>query len=607
MRRVLRCLMMALAALILTISGVVLHTIYFKPLRLDWFYSKVFVSLVLDRPELISGLRILPSWADVFGDKLGDVSPEHERKMAKVVRDSLAELERYDRDALDVEGKRSFDTMHFFLQNQADGEPFMQNDFPVNQYAGIQTALPDFMVQMHRVTNNAEAENYIKRLSRFPIKFSQLIESLKQREAKGVIPPHFTVDKVLMQMQSFIDRPPQQHELYLSFKEKLDNIPATEMDAVTRTKLLRQSTSAIQDGVYPAYRNLIAYFKALQPKARAENGAWSLPSGDAYYAWCVRKHTTTNMTPQQVHEMGLEEVLRIGVEMDSVLRRQGLSKGTVGARLLQLAHQPAQMYADTPEGKKAILARYQAILDEINKGLGDTFDLRPKLGVKVEQVSPSSEATAPSAVYKIGAFDGSRPGIFYVNLRNPSEVTKFVMRTTAYHEGIPGHHFQMSVAQELTGVPFFRRILPISAYQEGWALYAERLAYELGFEKEPLDNLGRLSSEMMRAARLVVDSGIHYKRWSREQSIKYMIDNVGMTAEEAAAEVERYFVDPGQALAYEVGMVKILSLRKYAKQELGVKFYLKQFHKEILSHGALPLPVLERTINEWIEQSKKQK
>ena len=604
MKRIAKWIVVGIMTVLVLVAALVLQTIYFKPLRIDWFYGRVFAMYALDNPELLSGLRILPSWLDFYSGKLADASPEHERKMAQDLRDNLAVLERYDVPPGDREGRLSYDTLHYYLKIRVDGQPYRLHDFPVNQNIGLQSALPEFMQQMHAVDNATDARHYIERLNGFPRKFSQLIRSLKEREAAGVIPPRFTVEKVLAQMQAFVAKPPQQHELYLSFKEKLDKIPELDMDAATRKALLAAAADAIQRSVYPAYRDLIAYFDTLKPKALTNRGAWSLPSGDAYYAWCVRLHTTTDLTPQQVHDLGLAEVARIQTQMDGILRQQGLVDGTVGARVLQLARRPDQTYPDTPAGRQAILARYQAILDDIDGKLGSSFDLRPRLGVKVEQVPPSSAATAPAAYYAMGAIDGSRPGVFYVNLRNPAEVTKFTMPTTAYHEGIPGHHFQMSIAQGLTGVPFFRRILPFTAYNEGWALYAERLAFELGFEKDPLDDLGRLSGEMMRAARLVVDSGIHYKRWTREQAIAYMIDHVGMTEQEATAEVERYFVDPGQALAYQVGMLKILALRERARRELGPTFDLKAFHDEVLGHGALPLAVLERTIDEWIARGK---
>ena len=310
------------------------------------------------------------------------------------------------------------------------------------------------------------------------------------------------------------------------------------------------------------------------------------------------------MTPEQVHELGLAEVARISAEMDAILREQGLTEGSIGERVQQLARQPEQMYPNTPEGKTAMIAQYQAILDDVNAKLGDAFNRRPKLGVEVRPVPAFSEKTAPGAYYQSGSFDGSRPGVFYANLRDPGETPKFAMRTLAYHEGIPGHHFQITIAQELQGVPFFRRVLPFTAYSEGWALYAERLAWELGFEKDPLDNLGRLRDEMMRAVRLVVDSGIHYKRWTREQAIAYMLENTGMGEGDVTAEIERYFVNPGQALAYKAGMLKILALREKARKELGDRFTLGAFHDQVLSHGALPLSLLERVIDDWIAKTK---
>lgn len=604
MKRIFKWLAIALATIVLVVAALVAHTIYFKPLKLNWFYTKVFAAFAIDSPEMLSSLRILPSWADFYSAKLDDASPAHEQKVIGLFKDSLSTLHQYDRAQLDREGQLSYDTLEFFLRIQVEGEPYLRHDFPINQMQGVQSALPDFLVQVHQVTNKAEADSYIARLKLFPTKFTQLTEGLRLRESRGVIPPRFTVEKVLKQMNGMIAGAPEQHPLYVTFKEKLDKIPAAQLDAETRARLLAGAGAAIKDQVYPAYRGLISYFNALLPKAKENNGAWSLPNGDAYYAWCVRMHTTTDMTPQQVHELGLAEVARVGAEMDAILKTQGLSEGSIGARVQQLAQSPEQQYANTPEGKKAMLAQYQAILDEVNKGLDSAFDIRPKLGVKVEQVPPSSEATAPGAYYMPGAFDGTRPGVFYANMRNPGDTPKFAMRTLAYHEGIPGHHFQVTLAQEMTGVPFFRRVLPFTAYQEGWALYAERLAYEMGFQKAPLDNLGRLRDEMMRATRLVVDSGIHYKHWTREQAISYMMDNTGMAEGDVTAEVERYFVAPGQALAYKVGMLKILTLREHAKQQLGDKFDLKQFHNEVLSHGALPLSVLERVINDWIEKRR---
>ena len=594
-----------LVLLLVVLGGALfVHVWYFKPYSINWFYGRTFAQFAIDSPQMLSSMRLLPSWADFYSDKLDDASPAHEQKMADLIRKDHDVLVTYDRNALDRRGQLSYDVLEYFLRVQLDGDKYREYDFPVNQMFGVQSTLPNFMAQQHPVTSEGEAKNYVARLDKFPQKFEQVIESLRVREAKGIIPPQFAVEEVLKQMDAFTSKPAAENTLHVSFKEKLDKIPAEKMDQATRTRLLAAVDASIEKSVYPAYKKLIDYFTALQPKAQGNFGAWHLPDGDAYYAWRVRENTTTDMTPEQVYQLGLAEVARVGAEMDTILKQQGLSEGSVGVRVQQLSKNPDQVFPNTDDGRKAMLTQYQAILDEVNAGLGVAFDVRPKLGVKVERVPEFAEKTAPGAYYQPGSFDGSRPGVFYANMRDTAETPKWAMRTLAYHEGIPGHHFQISVAQEMTGVPFFRRVLPFTAYVEGWALYAERLAWELGFEKNPLDNLGRLRDEMMRAVRLVVDTGIHYKRWTREQAISYMMDNTGMAESDVTAEIERYFVDPGQALAYKVGMLKILQLREKAKAELGDKFQLAQFHDQVLTNGALPLELLERVINEWIAAVK---
>jgi len=604
MKRLLKWLFALVSIAVVLAAAFFIHVWYFKPAKIDWFYGRVFGQFALQSPELLSNMRILPPWLDFYSDDLDDASPAHEAKMAEMIQRDVDTLHRYDRAGLDQNGALSYDVLDYFLSIQVEGDRFRDYDFPVNQLAGIQSSLPNFMAQTHQVNNKHDADAYIARLDKFPVKFGQVVEGLKLRESKGVIPPQFTVEEVLTQMQGFIGKPAKENMLYTSFKEKLDKIPADKMDQPTRDSLLAGVASSIDKSVYPAYRQLMDYFKGLQPKAQGNFGAWHLPDGDAYYAWCVRMHTTTDMTPEQVHTLGLAEVARISAEMDAILKDKGLADGSIGARVQQLAHAPDATFPNTPDGKKAMLAQYQAILDEVNKGLDGAFDVRPKLGVEVKPVPEFAEKTAPGAYYEPGSFDGTRPGAFYANMRDTTETPKFAMRTLAYHEGIPGHHFQISIAQELQGVPFFRRVLPFTAYAEGWALYAERLAYELGFEKDPLDNLGRLRDEMMRAVRLVVDSGIHYKHWTREQAISYMMDNTGMAESDVTAEIERYFVDPGQALAYKAGMLKILELREKAKQALGTKFSLAEFHDQVLTHGALPLALLERVIDDWIKQKQ---
>ncbi|WP_395702067.1 DUF885 domain-containing protein [Aquabacterium sp.] len=604
MLRILKWAGALLLALLILAGALLAHTWYAKPLRLDWFYTRLFASFALDKPELLSSLRILPDWLDFYSSDLDDASPAGEARAFELVRHGYETLQRYDRSGLDREGQLSYDALSWYLRIQVEGEPWRLHDFPVNQQFGVQADLPNFMLQVHQVTNAQEARAYIARLRKFDTKFSQLIESLKLRESRGIIPPRFTVDQVLAQMQGLVAPATTAHPLYTHLADTLKALPPGTVGEAERERLLADAAAAIEQQVVPAYRRLIAYMTALRPKADGNYGAWHLPDGERYYAWCIRQHTTTDMTPQQAHALGLAEVARISAEMDAILRARGLTEGTVGARVLQLATESEQQFPNTPEGRRAMLARYQAILDEANGKLGSAFDVRPKQPMEVKAVPEFAQATAPAAYYQSGAFDGTRPGVFYANMRDTTETPKFSMRTLAYHEGIPGHHFQIAIAQELQDVPFFRRVLPFTAFAEGWALYAERLAWEMGFEADPLDNLGRLRDEMLRAVRLVVDTGIHAQRWTREQAIRYMMDNTGMAEADVTTEVERYFVNPGQALAYKAGMLKILALREKAKQALGDKFDLKQFHNEVLTHGALPLVVLERVVDDWIARRK---
>ncbi len=604
MKRLLKWLLRLLLIVLVLGGAFFVHVWYFKPAKIDWFYTRTFAKFAVDSPEMLSSMRILPGWMDFYGNKLDDASPAAEQRAADLVKNELDTLHSYDTSGMDAEGKLSYDTLEYFLRLQVEGDKFRDLDFPVNQMFGVQSSLPNFMAQVHQVTTAGEAKDYVTRLNLFPAKFAQLLDSLKLRENKGAIPPQFTVEEVIAQMQGFAGKPAKENPLYVTFKEKLDKIPADKMDTATRERLLSEVETAITQQVYPSYTKLIDYFVALKPKAQGNFGAWHLPNGDAYYAYLVRMHTTTDMTPDQVHELGLAEVARVSEQMNAILTEKGLTEGTIGARVQQLAHDPAQVYPNTAEGKAAMLKQYQAIHDEVKNNLRSAFDVRPKLGVEVKAVPEFAEKTAPGAYYEPGAFDGSRPGVFYANMRNTEENPKFAMRTLSYHEGIPGHHFQIAIAQELKNVPFFRRILPFTAYSEGWALYSERLAWELGFEKDPLDNLGRLRDEMMRCVRLVVDSGIHAKHWTREQAITYMMENTGMSETDVTAEIERYFVMPGQALAYKAGMLKILELREKAKAQLGTKFDLKQFHNQVLTHGALPLALLERVIDEWIAKNK---
>ncbi len=586
-------------------GGFFVHVWYFKPFKIDWLYTRVFAQFVVDDPELLSSLGIAESMGIRFHNKkLTDASIAHDDAVFARLKRDYEVLHRYDVSSLQGQDRLSYDIFDYFLGTQVKGEPWRYHNFPVNQLFGVQSALPNFMAQVHRIEDERDCRDYVARLSQFPVKFDQVIEGLRLREDKGIIPPKFVVEKVLTQMREFVDKGVKANVLYVSFQEHLAKIPAEQMSQPVRDSLSAEVEQAIDQSVFPAYRKLIGYFESLAPKATANNGAWSLPDGDAYYRFAVEENTTTTMTPDEIHAKGLAEVARIGAEMDQILRDAGYTEGTIGARVRLLSQAPEQLYPDTDAGREQILKDYQAIIDEISAGLDPYFSLRPKNAVEVVRVPEFAEKTAPGAYYEPASLDGQRPGRFFANLRNVKELPRFGMRTLAYHEAVPGHHFQIGIAQDLQGLPIFRRLVPFTAYSEGWALYAERLAWEVGFQKNPLDNLGRLQAEMFRAVRLVVDTGMHAKRWTREQAIQYMIDNTGMGDDDVTAEIERYLVNPGQALAYKVGMMKIVELRERARDQLGDRFDIREFHDVVLGNGAMPMSILERVVDDYIARKK---
>lgn len=579
---------------------------YFKPLSIDWFYARAFLKFSLQQPEMLTSLRFL----DQFGIRghnaeLGDASPEAGEEMLAYWRDEYETFKRYDRSDYEGQALLSYDVFDFFMSNQmADADRWRFHNFPVNQLFGVQSNLPDFMVQQHMVEDELGAEHYISRLNRFDEKFQGVLEGLRIREERRILPPSFAVTKVIDQVDGFLESAPEAHLLVVNLDEKMDDIDASELDPARRDELREAAVAAVEQSVYPAYEGLLAYLRELEPKADSNGGVWRLPDGDAFYRQAIRQHTTTEMSAEEIHAIGLREVERIGGEMDAILRTEGLTEGTIGERVQQLARRPDQLYPDTEAGREQILADYQKILDEIDPAMNEYFNLRPETGVEVKRVPEFSEETTAGAYYQRPSLDGKRKGAFFVNLRDVSEIPKFGMRTLAYHEGIPGHHFQIAITQQLEDIPMFRRLVPFTAYSEGWALYAERLAWEIGFQDDPLDNLGRLQAEMFRAVRLVVDTGMHHKRWSREDAIDYMLAHTGMGEGEVEAEIERYLVMPGQALSYKVGMMKILELRERAKRELGEDFSLPEFHDQILRNGALPLTLLEQVVNDWIERKR---
>jgi uncharacterized protein (DUF885 family) len=571
---------------------------FYKPYSIDLFYNRVFVRFLLDSPELVTSLAPHPLGIRYFDRRLSDASVAQQQKQAAFVKSELDTLHAYDRAKLDAGRQLSYDILEDFLATTVAGEPWLFHSYPLNPTAGEQSELPSFLLGQHPIDSAADVESFLARLNQFGTRFDQILEGLNLREARGIRPPKFVVDKTLKQMREFIAKKPEENVLYVGLSEKLAKLDA--LDDAARKAFLARTAVSLNNVVYPAYGRLIENFEALAAKVTENNGVWSLPDGAAYYAWCVRQQTTSTLSPDAIHDIGLAEVARIEAEMNTLLVAQGYAEGSVGARVAALGKEARFRYVDGPGVREQVLADYQSMIDTIDAGLGPYFNVRPTQPVKVERIPVFKEKTSPGAYYQPPALDGSRPGVFFANLRSVQEIPRFSMRTLAYHEGIPGHHFQLAIQQKIEGVPTFRKLLPFTAYSEGWALYSEKLAAEIGFQPTPLDDLGRLQAEMFRAVRLVVDSGLHHKRWTREQAIDYMVEKTGMAEVEATAEIERYLVWPGQALGYKLGMLKILELRERAKTQLGDQFDLKEFHRVVLTPGSLPLPVLEAVVDRWL-------
>jgi len=580
------------------------NLIWFKPFNIRHFYDRSFAKLVLRSPEIITylGIPVLYDWTK---DELDDVSDAQLWKNFQETKKEYETLLSYDFNSQSSENQLNTKILGAFLKYGVDGEPFFYHNYPINQMGGIQSSLPDLLVNKHKLKSKSDVKAYIARLEGFETKFNQVIEGLKIREQKGIVPPKFVIKRVLDEMKGFVDKDVKSNILYSNFTEKITEIE--NLSDEEKKIFTEQVADKIKNSVFKAYQQLIDYHEKLYVKATTDDGVWKLPNGDAYYRHLLKVHTTTDITPEEVYQIGLKEVDRIGNEMRAILVKEGYTdtSKSIGAIIQGLAKEERFLFPETEEGKMMVLAEYQRITEEANRELDDAFDIRPKASLTVERVSKFMEEGTPKAKYDLPAIDGSKGGVFSVNLRKVAEHPKFAMKTLAYHEGIPGHHFQIAIAMELQGLPVFRNVLPFTAYQEGWALYTEQLAYELGFyDNDPFGNLGRLQAEMLRACRLVVDAGIHYKKWTREEAIEYMIDNTGLTESESVTEVERYIVMPGQACAYKIGMMKILELREKTKQALGLKFDLKEFHNVVLQNGAFPLDLLTENVENFISESK---
>lgn len=591
-RWVRRTLGIALVALI----AVAIQVIFFRPFSLNVFYYKTFASFALNSPQLLS----TEFGIGFYNDELDDNSRAAEERDIALLRKAHAQLLQYDRPE-EASDALSYDILADFLSSQIEGLEYDQYGYSITQRGGHYSGVIDFMSSQHDIEDAGDAEDYLSRVSQIPRVIDNEILSVRHEQSLGTVPPTFIIDKILDNLGNIITDEVADHPLVIDFTTKVNALE--DLSADEKDDLIDQMLTLTRSDVNPAYQRLVSTIEALRESSTTDAGVWKFPRGEDYYQHRIRAMTTTDYTADQLHTIGLSEVDRILDEMQATLNAEGYTGMTVAEGMAALNLEDRFLYPDTDEGRAQILADYQSIIDEINAGIDQAFDIRPSTGVEVRRTPEYRQKTAAGGSYRGPSQDGSRPGIFYANLYDITATPKFGMRTLAYHEAVPGHHFQIAIKTELEGLPIFRSFIGFTAFSEGWALYAEQLAWEMGFQEDPYDNLGRLQAELMRAVRLVVDTGIHHKRWTREQAIEYFASTTGQAMSDVESEIERYIVWPGQALAYKVGMLKILELRDKAEQALGDRYDIRDFHNVVLTSGGVPMSLLEQLVDDYIART----
>ena len=580
-----------------------------KPFTINLLANRQALEFLMRNPELFTAVGI--SDGSIFDHHSDELAPytlaQRDAGYAQLAR-FLKEVRQFDRSALSRQEQITYDILVDQYQSGLAFQRFgwLPGDelYPISPMFGVEVQLASFMQTTHVVSNDKTARNYVKRLDAMGSKLDQVTAALEWQARQGVVLPPALLERSLTVIHDTVSADPADNALVATFVERMNKV--SSLDAAAKRQLQNEAVEAVRARVYPAYQRMTAALMTLRPAAASQGaGVGRLPDGAAYYAAVLKVSTTTDYSPEQVHALGLSEVARVTREMDGVLSAHGITAGSVGARMTALAEDPRFLLPNDAEGRRQALERYQKLLDQVAARMPEYFRTLPARRLSVQRVPPSQEKGTSGAYYQQAAMDGSRPGIFFANLRDMSEVPTWKMNTLAYHEGIPGHHLQISTALGLKDLPLIRQQTLYTAYAEGWALYAEQLAAEIGMYKDdPWGNLGRLQAELLRAARLVVDTGIHAQGWTREQAISYMVATTGMGEAEVTSEVERYMAMPGQACAYKVGQLKILELRAKARAALGPKFNLKDFHTVILENGGVPLTLLEQLVDEWIARTR---
>lgn len=513
----------------------------------------------------------------------------------------LQEMRRkFDADRLDASTRLSYRLFEYTSENQLAGYEHSDHMYIFQHMNGPHTGLPTFMANMHQINSAEDAENYISRLKQSKAYLEHFIARAEGQANDGVLLPKFVYPRIRKSAQNIISGHPFDDDgdspLWQDFSQKIEKL---SLDPVDRNILANKARSALLEHVKPVYQDLINMCDRHREISDDRDGVWKLPNGENFYDARLKHYTTTDLTADEIHQIGLDEVARIKEEMRLIMNDLEF-EGSFRAFFDKLRTSPEFVFDNNDTGRDAYIQQASQTIEDIKAQADLLFHKKPKADMIVKRVEPYREASAFGAFYNRPALDGSRPGTYYINLKDMNDLPIYQIQALAYHEGIPGHHMQLAIAQELEGLPRFRTTGGQTAYIEGWALYAERIPKELGLYTDPYQDFGRLSMEIFRAARLVVDTGIHSKKWTRQQAVDYMLDNTANAEGDIRDEVDRYIVWPGQATAYKIGMLKIDDLREKAETSLGDNFDIREFHDVILENGAVPLSVLEELVDNWI-------
>ena len=595
-----------LIAVTLAIASLYLINLFFmKPISIDHYLGKELILDLTGSPEELTYVGVLDrfNWITNHNSKLSIPQDNDIENGVKQTEKVIKTLYKYDDSRLSNIQKNTKKIAIFDYENQLkELKDFPYLDYPLNQIGGIHLNTIEFMNSVHPIRSESEAKAFIKRTDLIKEVYGGLLNHLEKQASNGVFPPEFVYVHVINQLDEFINISNIEHPLYKQFMLKVGELDLNKDKVDYLEEEIRRS---IDESVTPGFKLLRDFMASTQKNANKNHGIWSQPGGDEYYKLKIRTFTTTDYSPEKIHQMGLNEVKRISSRMREILTSLGYDENkSVGELMNELNEDPDFLYADTPDRKEIVLKDYTDMVNEAIKVMTDYFHTMPKSEVVVKAVPEYSEQNAAGGYYQSPALDGSRPGVFYANLYDIKQTPTYSMRTLAYHEATPGHHHQIAHSLENEELTLYRRFgYYTSAFAEGWALYSEILALEAGLAENPYDELGILQSELFRANRLVVDTGMHYKRWTREEAMDYMKSVTGMSDTEVRVEIERYIVWPGQALSYKVGMIKILELRERAMKELGDKFNIKDFHSAVLDHGNPPLFIVEEMVEKMIKDA----